>query len=124
MELSAEIDVQLAKGLSGAKVKVQLMYVLIYRRPSNTVDDTFLGLCDFGLCCFIRTWLVAKQGTKAATSVLVGSPLAWSACTLRHRSDRSKPGPCREMVVFCTGAGWCRYISNSEETPPVTRPGG
>lgn len=53
MDLSAVIDVQLAKGLSGAKVNVQLMYALIHRNPSNAGDDIFTGLCDIGLCRFI-----------------------------------------------------------------------
>lgn len=47
MELTAEMDVLPGKGLSGAKVVVQLMYVPL-REPSNTRDDTFTGLCDFG----------------------------------------------------------------------------
>ena len=35
MELSAEIDGQLAQGLGGAKVKVQLMYVHVHHRTGN-----------------------------------------------------------------------------------------
>lgn len=64
MDLCAEIDVQFAEGLSGAKVNVQLMYVLVYHRQINTGDDFSTGLCDIGLCRFIRTWLVSKLGIK------------------------------------------------------------
>ena len=49
MELSTEIDTQLAKGLSGAKVNVQMMYVVVYRRPVATSDEIFTGLCDISL---------------------------------------------------------------------------
>jgi hypothetical protein len=58
MDLCVEIDVRLAKGLSGAKVNVQLMCALIYHRRINTGDDTFTGLCDTGSCRFIRTLLL------------------------------------------------------------------
>jgi len=61
MELSAEMDVQHAKGLIGAKITVQLMYVLISRRPSTTGDDIFTGLCNIGLCRFISTLPVSKS---------------------------------------------------------------
>ena len=49
MELSTEIDTQLSKGLSGAKVNVQMMYVVFYRRPVATSDEIFTGLCDISL---------------------------------------------------------------------------
>lgn len=49
MELSTEIDTQLAKGLSGAKVNVQMMYVVVYRRPVATSDEIFTGPCDISL---------------------------------------------------------------------------
>jgi len=58
------MDVQFAKGLSGAKVNVQLMYVLIYHRPSPTEGDAFTGLCDIGLLRFAETPLVSKLGIK------------------------------------------------------------
>ena len=64
MDLCAEIDVQLAKDLSGAKVNVQLMYALIYHGQFSTGDDIFTGLCDIGLCRSIRTWLVSKLSIK------------------------------------------------------------
>ena len=46
MDLCAEINVQLAKDLSGAKVNVQLMYVSIHHGRINAGNDTFTGLCD------------------------------------------------------------------------------
>jgi len=60
MDLCAEINAQLAKGLSGAKVNVQLMYVFIHHGRINTGNDTFTGLCDMGMWDLIRTWLVSK----------------------------------------------------------------
>lgn len=54
MDLCAEIDAQLTKGLGGAKVNVQLMYVVIYRRRINTGDDTSKGyvtIVSLGLGC-------------------------------------------------------------------------
>jgi len=39
MELSAEIDGQLAKGLGGAKVNVQLMYVHVHHTAGNTGNE-------------------------------------------------------------------------------------
>ena len=60
MELSTEIDVQLAKGLSGAKLNVQLMCVFIHLGQIITGDDTFTGLCDIGLRRYIRIRLVLK----------------------------------------------------------------
>ena len=63
MELTAEVNVLPGKGLSGAKVVVQLMYVPL-REPSNTRDDTFTGLCDVGLWRFIRVWVVSKMGDR------------------------------------------------------------
>ena len=61
MDLCAEVDAQLTKGLGGAKVNVQLMYVVIYRRRINTGDDIFKGLCDNR---FIGTWLPLRLGIK------------------------------------------------------------
>jgi len=58
MDLCAEIDAQLTKGLGGAKVNVQLMYVVIYHRRINTGGDIFKGLCDSR---FIGTWLAFEN---------------------------------------------------------------
>ena len=49
MDLSAEINAQLAKGLSRARVNVQLMYVLI-RHVENTGNETSTGLYDRAGC--------------------------------------------------------------------------
>ena len=56
MVLSVEIDTQLAKCLGGAKVTVQLMCVLVYRRLITTRFDTFIGPYNPGSGRFIKTW--------------------------------------------------------------------
>ena len=69
MALCAEIDTQLAKGFSGAKVNVQLMYVVTSHRRINTGDDAFEGLCDGH---FIGTRLALKPGIKAEPIQVLG----------------------------------------------------
>jgi len=81
MELSTEIDVQLAKGLTGAKLSVQLMYVFIYRGQITAGVDVFTGLCDIGLGCCVRTRLVSKLRINVtlhqSPSSSYMSPLCW-----------------------------------------------
>jgi len=60
MKLSAEIDAQVAKGLSRAKLNVQLMYMFIRHLWITTKYDIFTGLCDIGFHCCIRIRLVSK----------------------------------------------------------------
>lgn len=60
MELSSEIDVQVAKGLGGVKPNMQLIYVFIYHVRSTTGDGIPTGLCDIGLHRCIKTRLVSK----------------------------------------------------------------
>lgn len=77
MELSAEINTRLAKGLDGAKVTVQLMCVLAYHRQITIRGDIFAGLCDLSLCRFTRTWLVSKLRINVTLNSRVAPTPRW-----------------------------------------------
>jgi len=96
MELSAEMDVQFAKGLNGAKVNVQLMCVLIYHRPSPTEGDAFTGLCDHRFVSFRRDWVSRSSSPSAVEAVLVTLCYTSPHGYFRINIEVTQSPPCRE----------------------------
>ena len=67
------MDVQLAKGLSGTKLGVRLMYVFSYHVRITAGDDIFTGLCDIGLHRCSRTRLESKLKISIASEQSLSS---------------------------------------------------
>lgn len=73
MELTAELDVGTAKGLSGAKVNGLLMFVF-FCEPKNSRNDTFTGLCDTILYRFIVIRTLSKLKIKVKLALACWIP--------------------------------------------------